>query len=224
MLRLLFGKTVLRQPDADFLLQRGAASRRIDHSCNRQAVDLLAHSREHQHQRVHDEARRHTRAQDGNTVFFGHFIEPAGFIGVAVVRIEQFFSRGDNIDTSLHQGVQGRQNFGKGGDGGHQGDVNVVVLLKIQKISAHRNPKPVIDLDNFAEISSLLGWVNVKSCGNLPAGLREQQPGNRLTYGAQADLHHLHRVHSQRQPSPRTLPPSVGDRRVLRRQLMFRKR
>ena len=106
-------------------------------------------------------------------MLLGHAIEPAGFIGVAVARIEQFFSGGDNVDASLHQGVQGGQNFGKGGDGGQQGDVDAVVLLEIQKISAHRNTKPLIDLDNFAEISSLLGWVNVKSCGNLPAGLLE---------------------------------------------------
>ena len=217
MLSLLFGKTLLGQPDADLLLQRGAAAGRIHDPRNRQAIDLLGHAREHQHQGVHDEARRHTRAQDGNAVFLGQFVQFAGLLGIAVVRIEQLFGGGHDVDAALHQRVQGRQDFGQGRDGGDHGDVNVVVLLKIQEVAAHGNTEPLVDLDDLAEVPSLLGRINVKGCGNVPTGFLEQQPRHRFADGAQADLHHLHRMLSQRQPSPRNpVPPAGGSTGFMR--------
>ena len=105
VLRFLLGKTLLGQTDADLLLQGRPASRRIHNTGNRQAVDLLAHSRQHEDQGVHDEAWGHARAQNRNAVFLGHFIQFAGLVGVSVMRVEQLLSGGDNIDPALHQGL-----------------------------------------------------------------------------------------------------------------------
>ena len=107
-------------------------------------------------------------------MLLGQFIKFAGCVGVAIMRVEQLFGGGDDVDATLHQGVQGGQNFGQGRDGGHQGDVNVVVLLKIQEIPAHGDAEPLVETGDLTKVVPLLGRVDVKGGDNLPARFLEQ--------------------------------------------------